>query len=251
VTGPVRAVVFDLDDTLLDHRGSAATALGEWLPTLGVVAGERQVEAWFEAEERHFPRWSAGEITHVEHRRFRMRDFLPAVGVRTGDDDDLDRLYAGYLACYRRSWTTFDDVDAAVARLRAAGIALAVLSNGLTEQQLAKVEAVGLSGVIGPVVTAEEVGVAKPDPEIYLTVCARLGVAPGEALHVGDRYDLDVLGPRAAGLRAVHLDRRGQGPLDEVDRITSLDQLEVGARPPAVAPPQAPRSRPASGRPSW
>ena len=234
---PVRAVVFDLDDTLLDHRRASTSALARWLPTLGAVADAHGVAAWFEAEELHFPRWSAGEITSAEQRRDRLRDVLPAVGLAVGDDDELDRLFADYLAHYRDCWVAFDDVPAAVARLHGAGIRMAVLTNGLDAQQRAKVEALGLGGVVDPVVTAEELGVAKPDPAAYRAVCLRLGMAPGSVLHVGDRHDLDVVAARAAGLQAVHLDRRGLGPVDEPARISSLDELRAGGLPPAEGRP--------------
>ena len=59
----------------------------------------------------------------------------------------------------------------------------------------------------------------------YLTVCASIGVAPAEVLHIGDRYDLDVLAARAAGLAAVHLDRDDAGPHEEPHRLTSLARL--------------------------
>ncbi|ABW11314.1 HAD-superfamily hydrolase subfamily protein [Parafrankia sp. EAN1pec] len=100
-----------------------------------------------------------------------------------------------------------------------------MLTNGIDSQQLAKVRAIGLAGRVGPVFTAEALGAAKPHPSTYLAVCERLGAAAGSVLHVGDRHDLDVLAARAAGLRAVHLDRTGLGPHDEPDRITSLDQI--------------------------
>lgn len=232
----VEAVIFDLDDTLLDHRGSSTAALSRWLPTLGSVADDRAVAAWFDAEERHFPRWSAGDITSAEQRRRRLRDVLPAVGLGVGGEAELDRLFDDYLAHYRESWTGFDDVRAAVDRLHGAGLRMAVLTNGLDAQQRAKVEALGIGDVVRPVVTAEELGVAKPDPAAYLAVCERLGVAPAAALHVGDRYDLDVTGARAAGLRAVHLDRRGLGPTDEPDRISSLDELRIPGPRPAPVP---------------
>jgi putative hydrolase of the HAD superfamily len=225
---PVRGVVFDLDDTLLDHRGSATRALGRWLPRLGASPDAGVVAAWFEAEERHFPRWSAGEITFTEQRRLRLRDVLPAAGVEPGDDEELDRLFAGYLACYQASWTVFDDVAPTVRSLHRAGVAMAVLTNGLGEQQRAKVAATGLAHRLGPVLTPEETGASKPDPAAYLTACARLGLEPGVVLHVGDRHDLDVEAARAAGLRAVHLDRRGAGPTDEPWRISSLTDLPAG-----------------------
>lgn len=100
-----------------------------------------------------------------------------------------------------------------------------MLTNGTIEQQTAKVAAVGLADRIGLMVTAEELGSAKPDPATYLAVCDRLGVSPSATLHLGDRYDLDVVAPRAAGLRAVHLDRIGAGPFDKPHRIVSLFEL--------------------------
>jgi len=221
----VGGVIFDLDDTLIDHRGSARQALRRWLPELGVTPTDELVAAWFGAEERHFATYSSGDITYGEQRRRRLRQFLPAAGLVPGDDDELDDLFAGYLVRYRASWITYDDVGPAVTTLHRSGISLAVLTNGVADQQHAKVASTGRADLLGPVFTAEELGVAKPDPEAYLMVCRHLGLPPSSVVHVGDRYDLDVEGARAAGLQAIHLDRRGTGPLDEPARITSLDQL--------------------------
>jgi putative hydrolase of the HAD superfamily len=227
--GPsVRGVIFDLDDTLIDHRGSATLALRRWLPTLGVSPSESIVSAWFKAEDRHFPRWSSGEITSVEQRRDRLREVLPVAGVPTGDDEELDGLFAGYLACYRECWTTFDDVGPTLRRLHDDGIDLAVLSNGIADQQRAKVEATGFGDLLGPPFTPDGIGCGKPDPAAFLTVCSAMALSPATVLHVGDRHDLDVLAARAAGLQAVHLDRRDRGPLDEPTRITTLAHLSVG-----------------------
>jgi putative hydrolase of the HAD superfamily len=225
VTAAVQAVVFDLDGTLLDHEGAVERALGAWLPLLGVAPTGDLLAAWLRAEERHFPAWRAGRISFAEQRRRRLRDFLPLVGLEPGGDDDLDRVFAGYLACYEAAWTKFDDVDPVLALLRARGIPTAVLTNGSEVQQHAKLRAVGLLATVGAVLTAEALGTAKPDPVAYLLACRHLGVDPGAVLHVGDLHDLDVLAARAAGLQAVHLDRAGRGPADEPCRITSLGQL--------------------------
>lgn len=228
---PVTAVVLDLDGTLLDHDGSARAALAAWLPSLGVEATDELVAAWFAAEERHFSAWRSREIGFAEQRRRRLRDVLPLaglgvdLGVDLGSDAALDEVFAGYAAHYAASWTAYDDVGPMLAALQDLPVRPAVLTNGTDEQQHAKLRAVGLLGRLGPVFTAEGLGVAKPDPQSYLRVCAALGVDPRHALHVGDRYDLDVVAARAAGLQAVHLDRTGQGPHDEPARITSLAEL--------------------------
>lgn len=225
MTLPVGGVLFDLDGTLVDHDGAVTSALGRWLPLLGVPASPDLVEAWFAAEERHFPAWRTRAISFAEQRRRRLRDFLPLIGHGVGDDDELDAVFAGYLDHYQAAWTAFDDVAETLAVLRGRGLAVAVLTNGTVEQQNAKLTAVGLAGRVGPVVTAEELAAGKPHRDAYLAGCERLRLPPAAVLHVGDRYDLDVLAPRAAGLQAVHLDRRGAGPPEERRRIRSLRDL--------------------------
>lgn len=189
--------------------------------------------AWFDAEDRHHVAWREGRVGHAEHRRARLREFLPLLGRPVGDDAALDAEFTdGFLTHYRAAWRGYDDVEVAVAAVQDAGLAVAVLTNGTVVQQNLKVEALGLTGRVGPVVTAEELGAAKPQPETYLAVCRRLGVDPAAVLHVGDDHALDVLGARAAGLRAVHLDRTGAGPVDEPVRITSLRELPALLRRP-------------------
>jgi putative hydrolase of the HAD superfamily len=221
----IQGIVFDLDGTILDHRGSVTSALTGWLPGFGASLNEDLLAAWLAAEQRHFPDWQARRITFAEQRRRRLKDFLPLIGHRVGDDEQLDAVFASYLGWYERSWIAYDDVEDAVRTVTESGVAIAVLTNGITGQQVAKIEKMGLAGKLGPVLTAEQLGVAKPDPRAYLAACHQLDVPPRQVLHVGDLYDLDVLAAHEAGLRAVHLDRTNEGPRAESERISTLDQL--------------------------
>lgn len=219
-------MLLDLDGTLIDHDGAVVDALRGWLPTLGVAPGADVVELWFVLQERHLVSWRERRISFPEQRRRRLRDFLPAVGVAFGDDEaHLDNLFADYLHWYENSWRVFDDVDEALIAIRRAGMQTAVLTNGTVEQQNDKLARTGLAGRVGPVYTAEELGAAKPATGAYMAACRRWGLAPGAVLHVGDRYDLDVRAAREAGLRAVHLDRRGELVPGEQTRIASLREL--------------------------
>lgn len=57
--------------------------------------------------------------------------------------------------------------------------------------------------------TSKELGVAKPDPRFFLGVAARLSLAPGECVMVGNDYAKDIAGARAAGMRTVWLNPSG------------------------------------------
>ena len=219
----LRGVLFDLDGTLGDHDTSVAEALAAWLPTLGVPFEPEIHERWDEIAERHLAAWRRREIDFREQRRRRLHDFLPSIGIRYADSD-LDDIFAGFLREYDVSYRAYDDALDAVAAVREAGLAVAVLTNGSTAQQRGKLARMRLAG-LDPVYTPEELGVAKPNPAAFSDACARWGLAAGEVLSVGDKHDFDVLAARAAGLRAVHLDRSGDGPLDEAYRIRSLKDL--------------------------
>ena len=92
----------------------------------------------------------------------------------------------------------------ALDRLRSGGLRLAVVSNsdGRVEEALA---AADLRDYFDVVLDSALVGVEKPDPAIFRAALDALGVAPSQALYVGDLYDVDVVGARAAGMDAVLL----------------------------------------------
>jgi putative hydrolase of the HAD superfamily len=92
---PVSALILDLDGTLLDHVGSVTAALNAWIPTLGTPATDALINAWLDAEQRHFPAWRSREVTFAEQRRRRLRDFLPLLGISPGEDKNMDTMFSG------------------------------------------------------------------------------------------------------------------------------------------------------------
>ncbi len=222
----VRAVLFDLDGTLFDYAGSVDAALRSWLPEIGVAAEADVLLRWVSLEREHYPASRDGLISWTEHRRLRLRAFLDAVGLPALEDAGLDEMFAGYLRSFEASYRCFADAAPTLRRAREAGLATAVLTNGSTQRQTGKLEATGLLPLCGTVFSSELLGAPKPRPEAYLEACARLGSSPGETLIVGDDHEADVLGARACGLAAVHLDRTGDHPVPEARRIRTLERLE-------------------------
>jgi putative hydrolase of the HAD superfamily len=124
-----------------------------------------------------------------------------------------------------RLWSrTADGTTAMLGELRAAGLAVGVVSNsdGRVESLLA---AAGLRPLLDFVIDSGSVGVEKPDPRIFALACARAGVSPQHALHVGDVYEVDVLGARAAGVTPVLFDPDDLVPDADCARIRDLAAL--------------------------
>jgi putative hydrolase of the HAD superfamily len=122
-------------------------------------------------------------------------------------DEELDEMFAGFLECYQQSWEAFPDARTALEVAQSNGWRIGVLTNGSTLQQNAKLTAIGLAELVDVVSTSEALGFSKPAREAYQLTCEALGTDPAETLMIGDNLDLDVLGARAAGLSAEHLDR--------------------------------------------
>jgi len=114
----------------------------------------------------------------------------------------------------------------ALARLESEGVALALLSNtmrtpGVVLRQV--LERLGVGGFFAHTTFSDEIGVRKPDPEIFALTLRALQVDAAEAVHVGDDPILDVLGARRAGLRVI--------------QVTSASLKSLGAQRPDAAIP--------------
>ncbi len=216
-------ILFDLDETLLDHRSTeraAATALHRIAGAAGSV--DSFVAAWSAALERCFQRYLAGELSYDEQRRARVREVLGPLG-----DDAVDHLLERYLDSYLAGSTLFSDAVPCLDRL--AGHRLGIISNGHPVHQQAKLARCGIAGRFECVLISEACGFAKPSPAIFLLACERMGAPPATTIYVGDRYDVDAEGARRAGLRGVWLDRgraaRGEHAPPIISTLEELDAL--------------------------
>ena len=117
-------------------------------------------------------------------------------------EDWVERTYQVYVRV-RNEVECYADTTSALAAM-AARVPLISISNGTADLAL-----IGLHEHFRFSVSAGEIGVAKPDPGIFLHACERLGVAPENVLHVGDDPLTDVAGAHAAGMRSAWLNRHG------------------------------------------
>ena len=120
---------------------------------------------------------------------------------------DIDTLVAAFRAHRPATLTPYPGVREALAELRAAGLELAVVTDGDVGVQRAKLDALGLGDVFAVVVLSDALGrgCRKPHPAPFVTALAGLGSVPEHAVFVGDRPDKDVIGADRVGIRAVRV----------------------------------------------
>ena len=194
--GAVRAVVFDIDGTLYPIRRIALRSL----PL--IVRHLRLFYAFGRARQALRSECPGGAL--------RQRQAELVAGLLGVDAGEAERrieqiVYRRWPACFGRL-RPFADVVETLAALRHRGMRLGVVSDSPFTRE--KLSALGLHSGWDAVVSADEAGALKPNPEPFVRVARMLGVAPGEVLFVGNSYSRDVVGAHRTGMRAAHFTRR-------------------------------------------
>jgi len=119
----------------------------------------------------------------------------------------------------------FDDVFLALKTLKKQNLILGLLTN-LTKGVDSTLQKLGLESYLDFVVNPQEVGVDKPDPRFFLAALECAGVSASEAVHVGDQYEVDVVGARGVGISPILIDRYSLYPeVSDCPRISSLTEV--------------------------
>jgi HAD superfamily hydrolase (TIGR01549 family) len=216
---PLRAVLFDAGNTLLflDHpRMAAAVGAALDLPLTGPALAAGAALAARAMEARRLD------------DRARANAYLEALFLQAGvPPERLPEVRDCLTALHgeRHLWSgTAADTHDALARLRAAGLRLGVVSN--SDGRVAEaLEAAGLRTYFDVVVDSALAGVEKPDPAIFRAALEVLDIPPAEALYVGDLYEVDVIGAQAAGIPAVLLVPAGRPRPTGCATVGSLEEL--------------------------
>jgi phosphoglycolate phosphatase len=182
----LRAVLIDLDGTLLETAPDLAEAANEVRAEFGLAALPVARVAQFVGKGTD--RLVHRALTDDLHGEVAEPDFLRAKASFEGHYRRLNGARA----------TVFERVPDALARLRAAGLRLGCVTNKPREFTHALLQRTGLLAQLDLAVAGDEVARRKPFPDLVLEACARLGVRPAEAILVGDSAN-DVQAAHAAG----------------------------------------------------
>lgn len=221
---------FDLDDTLLDHRGAEEAAHRATHAELPGVFGAVPFPEWLAGYRRNnlalWALYGRGEIDRHELTRRRFAEPLLELEL---DPLHGEKVGAVYLDFYARHWQLVEGAEEILEFAARYGV-VGILSNGLCEQQWAKIRTFRLDRWVSHVVLSEEVGAMKPSREIFDAAARAAEGASVRKVYVGDSWETDVLGAKAAGWFPVWFNRHGRGvpaPVVFVTRLLDLKPLLV------------------------
>jgi HAD superfamily hydrolase (TIGR01549 family) len=125
-------------------------------------------------------------------------------------DVDVTALTERYRAAYQQARRPVPGALELLGALRSR-VTVGVVTNNVVIEQQGKLGHLGMTELIDVLVVSEEAGAKKPEPEIFRIALDRCAANPDQTVMLGDSWEIDVLGARSAGIRAVWLDRNGGG----------------------------------------
>ncbi len=209
----IKTVLFDLDDTLHDDTYAFTTAAEE---VAREVAAERGIDALalkdaYIAEAEGFWQRLTKEQVQVKLSQLRTTMWKNALGtVGLGDPDLAERSATNYNIYRKKYFSPFPDAVDLLKALKARGVKLGLLTNGVSETHHEKIALLQISQYFDALFLADEVGMVKPDPLLFAHACRKLESSPSISAMVGDRYDRDISGAIEAGLYSVWVNVRNE-----------------------------------------
>lgn len=229
----IRAIFFDLDDTILDFGRAEASALRRVLTEEDIPAGDAVLARYHHINAAQWVLLEEGKLTRpqVLIRRFDL--LFNELGV-TGDPEAVCARYEEYLA--GEAW--FVPGAEALLEALAPRYNLYIASNGTAAVQHRRLAAAGIGKYVQKVFVSQEVGADKPSPAFFDACFAAIpGLSRQEALMVGDSLTSDIRGGRNAGMAACWFNpqkkpgRKDIRPDFEIHSLEELPRLLAGERP--------------------
>ncbi|HUD71150.1 MAG TPA: HAD family hydrolase [Dongiaceae bacterium] len=211
-----RAILFDLFDTLcqidpdlyLAGKQKAAARLG--LPAAEFL------QAWVAAGDE-------AQVGLIADAAARVRRAAALLGAPPPEEAAVREVVETERALLARATRLHPDVLPALEGLAGHGDRPMALVSNASSGAVELFEGLGLARFFAAAIWSFRVGVAKPDPAIYLAACEAIGRPPGDCLFVGDGNALELDGARALGMRAVRIERRFSIPAYRREESRSFD----------------------------
>lgn len=223
----VRAVLFDLGDTLVDEKdfdGWTEIARRFYLD----LDPDVLLHAYFEVVDEVDAR------PHPAGRQAALVDFWRQTLSRASGREITEETTRKFMAAVHeteRPVRLYSDTRRCLDTLRAEHRALGVVSNSSSEASVRRIlDRVGILDYFSRILSSGTEGVEKPDPEIFRRAVQRMDVRPEEAVFVGNLAHIDAKAASAAGLHGVWLNREGCGYGEDPPEIMSLLELPLVVR---------------------
>ncbi|UOE56054.1 HAD family hydrolase [Bacillus sp. CMF12] len=189
----IKAVIFDLDGTLLNRDESVKMFIQKQYERLiklvGHIPKETYVKRFIELDNRGYV-WK-DKVYQQLVNEFKITDI------------SWDNLLQDYISQFKNTCISFPNLISMLEELRANKLVLGLITNGKGQFQMDNITALGIRDYFQTILVSEWEGVKKPDPQIFNRALDQLNVLPNESIFVGDHPENDVKAAQIVGMKGI------------------------------------------------
>jgi len=207
----IKAVLFDLDDTILNTRDAQANAICDFkglFSEFNSISKEKFREEWDKITEKCYEEYLNNEYSFKRLRIQRMKKLFLKYGTSISDEEAKNR-FKEYLEIYKKNWMLFTDSEEIIKEMKSK-YKIAILSNGDSNYQREKIQKVGLNKYFSDIFISGDLGFEKPKKEVFEIASKKINVPIENCVMVGDKYKVDIEGSTNAGMSAIWVNRKKQ-----------------------------------------
>ena len=199
-------IIFDLDDTLCNYSQAKDNALRACFALIEKQVNMKQLlQIYFSIEPELFRLFTRGMISRERYQIGRF--YIPLFLLRISPTDSLAKKMNNlYVSIANTNISLFDDVEDGLKYLQKR-YQLSLLTNGPSDGQRKKINTLDIGKYFHNIFISEEIGIAKPDPKVFIYVLKTIQSDPQHVSMVGDSLQDDIQPAKGIGLHAYHLNR--------------------------------------------
>ena len=221
----INSVIFDIDDTLLNHSGALRKAIDEFYDSYikgSSITKKDFRNIWNTEQKKYFDDYLNNAVTFEEQKYLRIQSIFRQIGVYI-DVDSAYEYFLNYLKMYEKNWELFDDVKSVLEELE--DYKLGIISDGDSHQQRDKLKKFRIERYFDSIVISDDISSTKPTKKIFTECLNRLNTESDKAMYIGDDYKKDFKGAIRRGLKACLIDRNSNIKIEEIDNNYKINSL--------------------------
>ncbi len=222
-------IFFDLDHTLWDYNRNCEEALIEIfeiyeLNKFGIESPEKLIKQFHIENNRLWDLYDSRQITAAELRHRRFRDVFTAFDIE--NHTICDQLHESYMEISPNKPYLLPNAKEILEYLKPK-YRLFIITNGIASIQSKKMRASGIEKYFEAVICSEKANARKPEKEIFQYALNLANTTAGEAVMIGDNFEVDILGAKLMGIDSIYFSPQNKdSTLCDVNTISQLNQLK-------------------------
>lgn len=206
----IKAVLIDIDNTLLDFNKSALVAMNNAAEAHSIIFPDGYFDVFLKVNDELWTELQSGSITKADIYKRRWRKIFDELGI-SADSDEFEEDFR------KEMRTTAKTVEGAEDLLRYLSEKYPVYaaSNASKNQQEIRLEKAGFAKYLSGIFVSDDIGFQKPAKEFFYACCQKLyPVMPSEIVMIGDSVDADIIGAKNFGLKSIWFNFYGKSYTD-------------------------------------